>query len=434
MEAGGSAQPPTVGSRRPSRQVLAIAGTAVLALVVGVIVAAVIFSGRERPPADPSGSASNMASAATSGVASNTEPSPSVSPQVTEGSLLQATVTGLRLRMAASTSAEVIRTFELGEVVRVVSGPAEADGYAWYEVIDLDSGSGWAALGPATEPWLEAVPRDPATSALLLRLERDCDVSLRSMGTPVVPADVTLTADGRVLLLNGVARQLSPSGVTRVQQDVLRLPALQTSASYDLELRPGVSDPPGHGICSNAFTVGEGAARVVVSAVNRQSDDEEAAFWAPSPERFALDELAIHLLDIETWLGPAAWTEPVGRRYVGNSYEFWLDRAGETPPPDVDAQSVSGVAWPFDGPIEQFGRAIGPSRCGYLDLGQAFETLRLMRAQGVTTYPFFSSREDLWLDGFGSGNFTTDAGWFTFWLTPRSPDGYPACPAFLYPP
>jgi hypothetical protein len=33
----------------------------------------------------------------------------------------------------------------------------------------------------------------------------------------------------------------------------------------------------------------------------------------------------------------------------------------------------------------------------------------------------------LTLDRFGSGNFMTEAGWFSFWLTPRSPDGYPGC-------
>jgi hypothetical protein len=89
---------------------------------------------------------------------------------------------------------------------------------------------------------------------------------------------------------------------------------------------------------------------------------------------------------------------------------------------------MTGVAWPFDGSIEQFGESVGQERCGYLDLAQAFETLRLMRARGVPSNAFgVDAPSEQTLGGFGSGAFATDAGWFSFWLTPRSPDGYPAC-------
>ncbi len=111
-------------------------------------------------------------------------------------------------------------------------------------------------------------------------------------------------------------------------------------------------------------------------------DEEEALYMVASPERRALDELALHLTDLEAWLGPAAWAEPVAKPYVGSSYLFWLTPAGDTPPPEVDAPSVTGAAWPFDGPIDQFGDPVGEERCGHLDLGQAFETLRLMREHG----------------------------------------------------
>lgn len=430
MNAGGAAEPPTVGPPRHGIQMLAIAATVLLALVAGTVVAAVLLNGRTPQPgvgeATPSPTATLTATVEPP--ASGPSATSSLVPYLAEDVLLQVSVEGLRMRATASNGADVVRTLDYGEVVRVMSGPVEADGYAWYEVLDLDSRSGWVAMGGGGEPWLEVVPPDPATSELLLRFERNCDVNPRE-GNPVYPPDLTLTADGRVVLISGVVRQLSPSGLGQVQRDVLQLPALQTSAEYSLEHRPGAPEAPGHGACLSIFTLGEGTGRVDVTAVNWQGDEEEAAYWVASPERRDLDALAIHLLDVEAWLGPAAWSEPVARRYVSSSYLFWLYPPSATPPDEGDYPSVTGAAWPFAAPIEQFGEPVGQARCGYLDLGQAFETLRLMRQRGVPTYPFGVGAPELSLDGFGSGNLATDAGWFNFWLTPRSPDGYPACTA-----
>jgi hypothetical protein len=246
---------------------------------------------------------------------------------------------------------------------------------------------------------------------------------------PVFPPDLTLTADGRVVLgwTSNVVRQLSPSGLAQVQRDVLDLPLLHESADYDVEHLPGAPDGPGYEVGFNTFTLGEGTARVVVTAV-AWLGQEDGVYWVPSTERRVLEELAIHLLDVESWLGAAAWSEPIARPYVSSSYLFWLEPPNDAPPPpDVDAPSVTGAAWPFDGPIEQFGEPVGQERCGYLDLGQAFETLRLMRELGVPTHAFGPPPRQLSLDGVGVGSFATDAAWFSFWLTPRSPDGYPSC-------
>ena len=347
--------------------------------------------------------------------------------------LFQVSVDGLRMRAMPDLSAEIVRILDRGEVVRVVSGPVEVADFPWYEVIDLDSRSGWVAVGDTGDPWLEVIPADSTTSALLLRLERDCDVSIRMVGIPVVPPNVTFTADGRVILGSadltwpGLVRQLSPSGLAQVQRDVLALSELQKSARYGLERLPNSPEPPGHGLCSNSFTLGEGTDKVSVTAV-AWLDQEEGVYWVASPERRALDELALHLLDIEAWLGPDAWAEPVSRRYVSSSYLFWLSPQGQEPPPDVDAPNVTGMGWPFDGPVEQFGDPVGQERCGYLYLGQAFELLRLLHASDVPTNTAGASPpRPLTLAGFGSGQFKTDAGWFGFWLTPRSPDGYPSC-------
>jgi len=407
------------------RAVTWIVGGVIAALAIAATVLAVGLLINLPTGTNPTPSPSMQASEST---APSAPPQPSASASDAAGArLMQVTVDRLRMRTAASTTADVIRIFDPGEVVRFVSGPVESDGYTWYEVEDLDSRRGWAAMGGGGEPWLEDVPPHPGTSELLLRLERNCDVGIRDVGIPVVPADLALTADGRVVLISGVVRQLSPSGLAQMRRDVLQSPYLQTSATYDLELLPG-AEAPGHGACVSIFTLGEGAARVVVTAVNWQGDEEEASYWVPSPARRALDELTTHLFDIEAWLGAGAWSEPVARRYVSGSYLFWLTREGTTPPPDVDAPSMSGAAWPFDGPIDAFGEPVGQERCGYLDLAQAFETLRLMRARAVPTYPIgVDAPPELRLDGFGSGTFATDAGWFSFWLTPRSPDSYPAC-------
>jgi hypothetical protein len=402
--------------------------------VIGVvavlaIVATVLAVGLLSNLPTGTGSTATASSRASESAAPSAPPQPSASASDPAGArLMQVTVDRLRMRTAASTSADIVRTFDLGEVVRVVSGPIEADGYAWYEIEDLDSRTGWAAMGSGGEQWLGAVPTAPATSELLLRYQRDGAVTPRSLSNfPVWPPDLTLTADGRVFLgwTSTVVRQLSPSGMAQMQREVLDLPLLQQNADYAVEPLPNAPDVgPPHEVGFNTFTLGEGTARTVVTAV-AWLGEEDGVYWVPSPERRVLEELAVHLLDIEAWLGPTAWSEPVARGYVSSSYLFWLEPASDTPT-GVDAPSVTGAAWPFEGPIEQFGDPVGQARCGYLALGQAFEMLRLMRQLGVPTYAFGDDRQ-LSLDGVGAGSFTTGAGWSSFFLTPSSPDGYPAC-------
>lgn len=433
--------------QHPRAVTAAVAGGAVVLLAVAIGLGIAVFRGAVSTgdaSAVPSASATMSASTTSDASPSSTplEPSASAIPYAADDPLLQVTVNGLRMRTSPSTSAEIVRSLDRGEVVRLRGGaPVDADGYAWHEVIDLDSRIGWVAMGSGVGgPWLQAVPAHPTTSPLLLRFQRDCDVSPREeAGFPVWPPDLTLTADGRLVMWSGggrlgtnngrlVVRQLSPSGLAQFQREVLDLPALQESARYVLERMQNSPDPPGHGVCVNGFTLREGTDRVEVTAVGWLGS-EEGVYWVPSPERRALDDLATHLEEAEVWLGAGAWAEAVARPYVSGSYLFWLQPPIDTPPPEVNAPLVTGAAWPFDGPIEQFGEAVGEARCGYLDLGQAFETLRLMHQLGVPTLAIADpAPRQLSLDGwFGSGNVTTDAGWFGFWLTPRSPDGYPGC-------
>jgi hypothetical protein len=417
-------------SRHPR---LAVAGAIGAVVFVGVAFGLAIGVFAERPTADASPIPSPSANP--SAPPSSTPPQETRAPESADDHLVQVKVDGLRMRAMPDTNAEIVRILDYGEVVRVASGTLKTADFPWYEVFDLDSRSGWVAVGDTGDPWLELVPAEPTTSALLVRLERDCDVSLRGMvGIPVVPPNVTIAADGRVVLGSadlswpGLVRQLSPSGLAQIQRDVLELPALQESANHSLERLPNSPEPPGHGLCANRFVLSEGTDRVEVTAV-AWLDQEEGVYWVASPERRALDELAVHLLDIGAWLGPDAWSEPTSSPYVAGSYQFWLVPQGGLPPPaDVDAPSVTGAGWPFDGPIDQFGELVGQDRCGSLDPVQAFEVLRLMReAEVPTNTAGVDPPRPLALAGFGSGQFATDTGWFGFWLTPRSPDGYPSC-------
>ena len=430
-------------SRHPR---LVVTGLVAIVVLAGAAVGLSLGVLGSRPTADST--ASPSASADPSALPNSASPAasspmadPSVSPPP-DGVLLQVSVDGLRMRAAAGTGADIVRTLDRSEVVRATSGPLDVEGFAWYEVVDLGSQSGWVAMGREAGQWLEVVPAEAATSDLVLRFERNCDVNLRSMsGIPIWPADLTLTADGRVFFWRGggslgsndgamAVRQLNPRGVAQFRRDVLAVPALRESASYGLEHRQGAPEAPGHGLCGNSFIVGEGPDAVVVHATNWQGDEEEAAYWVPSPERKALDELALHLEQAEAWLGEAAWSDAVARPRVSGSYMLWLEPPLDIPPEGVDVPTVSGVQWPFDGPIEEFGDPVEQARCGYLEVGQAFETLRLMRERGVFVRPLGADPvRHVGLDGVGNGAFATDAGWFSFWITPRSPDGYPRCPA-----
>jgi hypothetical protein len=333
-----------------------------------------------------------------------------------------------------------MQTLDRGAVLRVSSGPADADGYAWYELVDLDNVQGWVAAGRDAEPWLQAVPVQAPMKDVLLRFERGCEITPRSYASTDLPADVTVTADGRVVYWLGggtlgendgkiAVRQLSPSGLAQFQRDVLSLPALRQSAEYRLQRLPGTPEPPGHGVCSNSFVIGAGSNAVVVNATNWQGDEEEASYWVASPERKTLDELAHGLTEVEAWLGESAWSDPVARPYVSDSYMLWLEPRIDIPSDGTGAVSVSGVPWPFDGPIEMYGESVNGGRCGYLRAGQAFETLRFLRELGVIVHPLgLDQARPAGLDTLGFGDLATDSEWYSFWIMPRSPDGYPDCP------
>jgi hypothetical protein len=88
-------------------------------------------------------------------------PPPAAAPPVTGftvGDRLRVSTRVLRFRAGASTKTAILRGLTKGEVVQVISGPAYAGGYIWYQVVDANHQIGWVAMGGGTTPWMVLVP------------------------------------------------------------------------------------------------------------------------------------------------------------------------------------------------------------------------------------------------------------------------------------
>lgn len=337
-------------------------------------------------------------------------PEPSQSPTVaTVATIVQVVADGLQLRSAAGTHAPVVGGLERGAVARIESDPVEADGFVWYEVVDLDSNRGWAASGDDEDAWLATVADQPDGSPLL-RFEQVCDVA-----GPLSPPAVTVM-DDRSVVMGDYGRGwrlglLTDAGFDRMSEAVLESPYLLASAEHELVVRAG-AEPPGHGVCVYTFTVGNAAEPIVVRSV--QWLGEEEIFFEPSPERRALDGIAHGLKTLEESLGPDAWeTEPLP--YIGDSFMVSLG-SGDGPIPRETAR-VDPSALPIGTSLGDLGDPPPGGTCGHLTIAEAFELALVLRDAGG----------DLALDTFSTAAFATDSGWFSVILTPQGPDGYPAC-------
>jgi len=64
-------------------------------------------------------------------------------------------VDGVNFRTEPNTSGQLIRTLADGVVLEVVAGPNDAEGFAWWQLRDVDGSLGWAAaqyLAPVAPP------------------------------------------------------------------------------------------------------------------------------------------------------------------------------------------------------------------------------------------------------------------------------------------
>lgn len=320
----------------------------------------------------------------------------------------------LRIRAAAGTDAELVGTLANGSIVRVESGPTEADGFTWLEVTDVAGRRGWAADGDATDAWL-APPPDATSGTPILTLRYGCE-----MVPPINPPATTVMDDGWVLTTRRggmgsgwIVRRLTTSGLDAIRQDVLGSPYLQASARYEPQRLPG-AEPPGHGACLYTFTIpGEGEG-VVVESIGWFGDEEERAFYQPSPERKALDGLARNLIDIDAVLGNEDW-EGRGLPYLATEYVIELVDGSEPAPdgsPTIDPAAL-GL-----GDLDAFGDPRGVGRCGVATRAQAFEFARVINA---------AAPDSVWLDNLSYMNFTTGDGWIGANMAPRFPGGEADC-------
>ena len=319
----------------------------------------------------------------------------------------------LRMRAAPGTDADLVATLAHGSIVRLESEPVEADGYTWVEVADLTGHQGWAADGDGTDPWLAEVA-ELSNATPILTLQYGCDVV-----PPVNPPASTVLDDGWVLTTQRVAeggwivRRLSPSGLDTIRADVLGSPYLQASGSFEPQRLPG-AEPPGHGACLYTFTISTGGAPIVVESIGWFGDEEEAQFYAPSPERKALDGIARNLIAIDDILPTDAW-EGRALPYIAQEYVLAIGVGTEPAPegtPTIDPATL-GL-----GDLDAFGSAHGVGRCGVLTRAQAFEVARVLNAGGVSSVR---------LDHFTYQSFLIDDGFVGIQMFPRFPGGMPDC-------
>lgn len=336
-------------------------------------------------------------------------------PGVSEGQLLQVLADELRIRSEPGTASEQVATVERGTVVRVLSGPADADGFTWYEVVHTIGQAGWAAAGDASDVWL--APIEPMGDAEpMLTFQYGCDVS----GPIPHPATMVLD-DGRVIMAEQgpeagwTIRRLSDAGMATVRDTILGNPYLQASAAYVQVPRPDAGDAPGHGACLWTFTIATDGEPIVVTSVSWFGDQEEATFYVPSPERKALDGIAQNLRLIDEVLDEDAWEAAGALPYVAPDYVLWLASVEPGPGPDFSIP-ISGTL-PV-GDIAEFGMPAGTGRCDVVSPEEAFEIARLLD-------PVSDARRALHV--LTLSTYRTDSEWFTLAMVPRMPDGAPGC-------
>lgn len=329
---------------------------------------------------------------------------------------MEVTADELRLRSSAGTGGPIVGSLVRGDIVLVRSEATSVDGFGWHEVMDTRGRIGWVAAGDDTDAWLHPLSDEPPVDALL-GFGAACDVS-----PPVRLPSLTVMTDGQVIFSQHavapegwVTWRLSEGGLAQFREEVLASPLLAQDGDYTHRLRPDVGDPPGHGLCVYRFTTGDAAAPVIVSSVSWFGDEEEAAFYEPSPERRALDRLAQSLGQMHALLDEDSWTEPAPRPYIARSYLLWL--VPDTAPAPPGTPYVGDIQFPIDGPLETFGDQMDGFRCGHLTLDQAMEFASLLRDRGV----------DLRLDTLNGPVLGLDVGSVSILLSPRTPDGSPGC-------
>jgi hypothetical protein len=275
---------------------------------------------------------------------------------------------------------------------------------------------------PSSEPSSEPTGLPTGSADAVMSFTAACD----AVPEVNVPVSTVLTDrrvvwrgdDGRLLV-----RQLTPESLDELKEQVRSTGLFEESGQYDLVRRPGTPDPPGHGLCIWSFTWRdeESTDDVKVVSVQWLGDEEESAYFEPSPERKALDDLAHQLMDLPNSYGDDGWEQPAAVPYLPEEYLVLVtaDSPGQATEgaPDFDE-----VTWPFDLPPDEVGVAYGlsepPMRCAVAS-AEAIATLVTEIGPAGLEPPFYF---------FGAGlPWQARDAVVSFGLWPVLPDGRPSC-------
>lgn len=248
---------------------------------------------------------------------------------------------------------------------------------------------------------------------------------------PVLTLSVEIMSDGQVVMGGDpnpwTSRSLTAAGLDQVGQEVLEAPLLQASGDYSAEAIPRSDPVIGMTPPTWTFTIGGGSDPVVVTSDAWFGDEAEAMYFVPSPERKELDRLADLLASVSDWVTADGWASADWAAYEATGYLLWVTVtvASDLVPVPDGLPSIVGAAWPFDGPIEEFGDVVATNlstgRCGYLDSSQATDLVTILTDLGID--PPTISR----VDSQTPVNLATEAGYVGLYLSPRTVDGFPTC-------
>ncbi len=280
--------------------------------------------------------------------------------------------------------------------------------------------------GESSQPPLSPTPSQAGGAEdLVVRLK----ISADTFYGPNVMPEFTLLADGTVVWLPEPAtddlpsletRRLTPDGLAEIRGHIFGSGLLQEDASYELERRPDAAEPPGHGVEVYTFTVDDGRQEpVIVTSVQWLGEEEESTYYQPAPERETLDALVAQLRDPESLVNEDAWVGPAAE-YEAAEYLLALRPMRDTPA--TGSIDESEIQWPFDGPLEEYGRESGQLfvvRCGVITAPVARPIVEAIAA-GTTPagMAMVTTASVEWADGNG----VVDV-----FLIPRMPDGHADC-------
>ena len=231
---------------------------------------------------------------------------------------------------------------------------------------------------------------DPAVGTLVLRLDSSIDFS----GLSHV---VTVEADGRIITTDDreaanpfVERRLTAAGIQLLRDELDGTGLTDTSANYAPVAKPGV-EPPGRGAVVHTLKVGLAAGGTAVISWVGVADDEDL-YYEPSPEREALDRLAVRLNPFaDQWLPANAWADATAAPYVPARYHMLIEKVEWGGALDELPVESSVVAWPLEASIDDFGEAmespalgLDTARCGVISADEATAVVAALEAAGAT--------------------------------------------------